>query len=236
MDQFPMKPLSQRARSDSRQGKGRAAHKCGLDTSSRRVPGQAYFLGKTVVRALPVIFAIGCAALASYGAHAAPPGQIQSARFALIVVPPDADPKTNSVAAIWKDQLATLRAHVANKAVSFFNATFADGDKTIIVSVSVNDPTCENYSGALAKPTAYSSCPMRAAVLQNGTASVVASDAHFGLPIPFDANGRLDTDTGANVTTLGYNPSTHELTIAEVIDGKPATTLDDIPATKNLNY
>jgi hypothetical protein len=185
---------------------------------------------------LPAAFIACFVTPAAFCVHAAQTSSVQSSRLSVTTLAPDADPRTDPLAAIWGDQLATLRAHAANKAPSFFKATFTDGDKTILVSVSVNDPTCENYSGALARPTAYSGCPMRVAVLRNGTVLIVASDAHFGLPIAFDANGRFDTDTAANATTLGYDSASHVVTIAEVIDGKPATALDDIPSPIQLKY
>jgi hypothetical protein len=186
-----------------------------------------------------VVFVLGLtvSAVAAFAGDASSPSPtVQSRQLALITLAADADPKTSPLAEIWKDQLAALRAHVANGAIPFFDASFTDGDRVIVVSVSVDDPTCENYSGALARPTAYSSCPMRVAIVRGPRVSVVASDPHFGLPIPFDASGRFDTATSANVTRLGYDPSKRELTIAEVIDGKSATGQDDIPSTMHLKY
>ena len=204
--------------------------------SAGHVWQRAFRLDRTAPLGLPAACIACCVAFTATCVHAAQINPVQSSRLTVMTLAPGADPKTDPLAAIWDDQLATLRAHAANKALSFFRATFTDGDKTILVSVSVNDPTCENYSGALARPTAYSSCPMRVAVLQNGTVSVVASDAHFGLPIAFDSNGRFDTDTAANATTLGFDTTSHVLTIAEMIDGKPATALDDIPSPIHLKY
>jgi hypothetical protein len=204
--------------------------------SPRHVLRRTSRLKRTAPLGLPAGFVACFVAFSASCVQPAQASSVQSSRLTVVTLPLGADPKTNPLAAIWSDQLAALRAHVENRPVSFFTATFTDGAKTILVSVSVNDPTCENYSGALAKPTAYSSCPMRAAVLQNGAVSVVASDAHFGLPIAFDASGRFDTETGANATTLGYDSTSHVLTIAEVIDGKPATALDDIPSPIHLKY
>jgi hypothetical protein len=205
-------------------------------TSARHVWRRTSRLMRTALLGPPAACIACCVAFDAFCVHAAQTSSGQSSRLSVTTLAPDADPKTDPLAAVWGDQLATLRAHAANKAPAFFKATFTDGDKTILISVSVNDPTCENYSGALARPTAYSGCPMRVAVLWNGTVSVVASDAHFGLPIAFDANGHFDTETTANATTLGYDSTSHVLTIAEVIDGKPATALDDIPSPIHLKY
>jgi hypothetical protein len=148
-------------------------------------------------------------ALAVFASPLAAQG-VQTQRLLATDLSLDADPKTDPTAMIWQDKLPAIRALRQRAAATtpsvpisenivVFDATFRDGDKTVILSV-IRSPLagdCENYSGA--------------GFLSGNTW--------------FDAlqkeNGEVDNETAATKTMVTFNPAARELIVAGVANGKP---------------
>jgi hypothetical protein len=176
----------------------------------------------TAMRFIVTFLAAGLGAVASFAANAATARtDIQSKELALATLAPDADPTTDPIAAIWKDQLSALRAQVASKSPKFLNATFVDGDRTLLFSVSIDDPSCVNLSGALAHASSFSSCPMRVAQTRGGVLNMVKSSPEFYFPDP-----RYVEIPGGKSTTVTFDPRTGQFSETEVVDGVASQTPD----------
>ena len=187
--------------------------------------------GNAAMRVLAVL-ALNLGVVASFAADAETSrSEVQSKELALATLAADADPATDPIATLWKDRLPALRAHVASKAPKFLDATFIDGDKSIVFSVSINDPNCENLSGALGRASAFSSCPMRVAVAQNGTVQMVKSEPTFYYPDPRYAQS-MSKPLASDATTVTFNPHTRELSYQEIVDGEPDQAAPDASAFK----
>jgi hypothetical protein len=130
---------------------------------------------------------------------------------------------------IWRDTLPALRSHLGARAPTFFAARFSAANTTIIVSVSADDPTCDNLSGALARPTAGRACPMRVAVITHGVVSIASRNDHFVFADPVDANGARLPPSPANETAIMFRADTHDLTFVQRIDGKSADGVNPTP-------
>ena len=139
--------------------------------------------------------------------------------------PASADPLSK----IWSDRLPALRSHLGARAPTFFAARFSAADTTIIVSVSADDPTCDNLSGALARPTAGRACPMRVAVIAHGVVSIASRNDHFVFADPVDADGARLPPSSTNETTITFLADTHDLTFAQRIDGQRADAVNPTP-------
>jgi hypothetical protein len=146
-----------------------------------------------------------------------------------VTLAPTVGAGSNPLAAIWKDKLPELRARRAGERPSFFAATFTDGDATIVVSVSVNDPSCENLSGALGRPTAGSDCPMRVSRVQRGEVTILASSEHFVLPTPITPSGAWGSPSPENFVAITFDPASHFLSVSERIDGENADAVNPNP-------
>jgi hypothetical protein len=166
----------------------------------------------------------------SLSANAANPGSTGQARvLEPIVLAPNADAANNPLASIWKDRLGELRRRLVNKSPAFFSASFDDGDARIVISVSVNDPACENLSGALGRPTTGSACPMRVALLKGGAVTLLAANEHFVLPISVDAAGAWSPPSPKNLATITFDPTSRSLRVSERIDGEIADAVNPNP-------
>ena len=126
-------------------------------------------------------------------------------------------------------QTGEIRARLAGKSPTFLSANFDDGDATIIVSVSVNDPACENLSGALGRATTGSDCPMRVARLSAGAVSILAASDHFVVPVSLDASGAWAPPSPNNSVVITFDPASHALAISERIDGEAADAVNPNP-------
>jgi hypothetical protein len=178
------------------------------------------------------ILVLGIGAAACFAADAATIlTDVQTKELALATLAPDADPATDPIAAVWKDQLPALRAHVASKAPKFLNATFVDGDRVLLFSVSIDDPTCVNLSGALAHASSFSTCPMRVAVTEPGGPRVIESVADFSFPDP-----RYTEVPGEKSTTVTFDPRSSQISIAEVVDGDRLPIPDPNNAPLTIHY
>jgi hypothetical protein len=153
----------------------------------------------------------------------------QSKQLAPVTLASTEDTAADPLAAIWKDKLPELRARLAGKSPMFFTASFSDGDATIIVSASVNDPACENLSGALGRPTTGSDCPMRVALLKHGVVAILSASDHFVLPTPIDASGVFEPPSANNAATITFDPASHSLRVSERIDGENADAVNTSP-------
>ena len=164
---------------------------------------------------------------ASFPATAADPSaSLQVKTLQPVVLGPTADATSTPLAAIWDDKLGESRARPAGKSPAFLSASFDDGDATVIISVSINDPTCENLSGALGRPTTGSDCPMRVARLRGGVVSILATNDHFVVPIPIDASGAWAPPSPSNSVVTTFDPASHSLGISERIDGEAADAVN----------
>jgi hypothetical protein len=167
---------------------------------------------------------------ASFPATAADPtASFQVKTLQPVVLGPTADATSTPLAAIWDDKLGEIRARLAGKSPAFLSASFDDGDATIIISVSVSDPTCENLSGALGRPTTGGDCPMRVARLRGGVVSILAGNDHFVVPIPIDASGASAPPSPNNSVVATFDPASHSLEISERIDGESADAANPNP-------
>lgn len=177
---------------------------------------------------LCVVFGISFAA--SFPALAADPtASLQVKTLQPFALGPTADAASKPLAAIWVDKLGEIRARLAGKSPTFLSANFDDGDATIIVSVSVNDPACENLSGALGRATTGSDCPMRVARLSAGAVSILAASDHFVVPVSLDASGAWAPPSPNNSVVITFDPASHALAISERIDGEAADAVNPNP-------
>ena len=135
----------------------------------------------------------------------------------------------NPLSQIWRDALPSLRARLGDRAPTFFTARFIGTDTTIIVSVSADDPNCENLSGALARPTAGRACPMRVAVIAHGNIWVPVKNDHFVFADPVDANGARLPPSPTNETTITLLAGAHDLAFSQRIDGQRADAVNPTP-------
>ena len=154
---------------------------------------------------------------------------VQTLRLTPESLPETTAATANPLSQIWRDALPALRAHLGARAPTFFAARFAAANTTIIVSVSADDPTCDNLSGALARPTAGRACPMRVAIITQGAVSIASRNDHFVFADPVDANGVRVPTSPANETAVIFRADTHDLTFAQRIDGKSADGVNPTP-------
>lgn len=175
------------------------------------------------------------AVLLSATAAAAQSG-VQSQRLVARELSLEAPPKSSALAAIWQDRLIAQRekltaltkassgSPIAASAIVIpvFEASFKDGDKTLIVSALFTTPECRNFSGAAAP--SLNNCPMRIAVLRDGQMKVVASEAEFPFVAalkepPDDKPPEYDNESQRDKTIVVFNPATHEITTTLTLNG-----------------
>jgi hypothetical protein len=195
-----------------------------------RVSHTAFHRRKTTLRVVSSCLALGISLGAGFAASVADSQAArQSKQLAPVTLASTEDTAADPLAAIWKDKLPELQARLAGRSPMFFAASFSDGDATIIVSASVNDPTCENLSGALGRPTTGSDCPMRVALLKHGAVSILSASDHFVLPTPIDASGAFEPPSANNAATITFDPASNSLRISERIDGENADAVNSSP-------
>ena len=173
-----------------------------------------------------VVSALGASPLAR-AATDAPAAETQ--RLKSEALPDTTLASADPLSKIWSDRLPALRAHLGSRAPTFFAALFSAADLTIVVSVSADDPTCDNLSGALARPTAGRACPMRVAIITHGVVSIASRNDHFVFADPVDANGARVAPSPANETAITLRADTHDLSFAQSIDGKDADSVNPTP-------
>jgi len=226
----PMKIEQPPAAAASRIDRRRAAHS-GDSSPASPVKRRPEICGKSMTARRSSLCAVfGTFLGASFSATAADPSaSLHVKTLQPVVLGSTADPASKPLAAIWEDKLGEIRARLAGKSPTFFSASFDNGDATIIISVSVNDPTCENLSVALGRPTTGSACPMRVARLRGGEVSILATNDHFVLPIPIAASGAGASPSPNNLATIMFDPSARSLGISERIDGEAADAVNPNP-------
>jgi hypothetical protein len=177
---------------------------------------------------LCLVFGISLAA--SFPALAADPtASLQVKTLQPVLLGPTVDAPSQALAAIWADKMGEIRARPAGKRPTFLSANFDDGDATIVVSVSVNDPACENLSGALGRATSGSDCPMRVAIVRSGAVSILATNNHFVVPLPLEESGAWAPPSPNNSVVITFDPASHGLAISERIDGENADAVNPNP-------
>ena len=161
---------------------------------------------------------------------------VQSQRLIAKGLSLGAQPADTPLAAIWQDRLAAERQKLASLAksspaspmpsyaasVAVFEASFKDGDRTIIVSALFTTPECQNFSGAAAP--SLNNCPMRVAILRNGQIRVAASELDFPFvatlkETPDNQAVEYDNVTQRDKTIVVFNPATHEITTTLTMNG-----------------
>ena len=145
-------------------------------------------------------------------------------------------PGSSALAAVWQDRLAAERQKLAAFAkaspgspieasaiaIPVFEASFKDGDKTLIVSALFTTPECQNFSGASAP--SLNNCPMRVAVLRKGQTKIVSSEADFPFVAALKETSdnqptEYDNQSQRDKTIVLFNPATHEITTALTLNG-----------------
>ena len=161
---------------------------------------------------------------------------IQTQRLMATSVPLEASPSSSVLAAVWQDRLVATRKKLAtlsdpaatssgsgsNVSVNAFAASFADGDKTIILSALYTTPECANLAGAAAPN--LNNCPVRLAVLEKGQVMVVASVNDFPFVAALkdlgeDQGNEFDNETMRDKTLVTFDPVTHEFTTVLTLNG-----------------
>lgn len=212
-----------------RGGRGMARGR-GRDPTSRCASRTDVSWRTTTLRISSACLAFALSLGAGFAANVADAStSLQVKQLEPITLAPTLEAASNPLAAIWKDKLGDIRARLSNKTPGFFAATFDDGDASIIISVSVNDPACENLSGALGRSTTGSDCPMRVARVQRGEVTILNSSEHFVLPAPIDVTGAWAPPSRDNSITITLNPASHSLAISERIDGENADAVNPNP-------
>jgi hypothetical protein len=212
------------------QGDSRAAPRRGLDPVPPWLRRTDFPRRGTALRIPSACLAVVLGLSASFAASAAEASKtLQVKQLEPVTLAPTVEVASNPLAAIWKDKLAEIRARLAGKSPAFFAATFDDGEAAIIISVSVDDPACENLSGALGRPTAGSDCPMRVARVQRGDVAVLGSSEHFVLPASIDASGDWGAPSPGNSVSVTFDPGSQSLAISERIDGENADAVNPNP-------
>jgi len=183
-----------------------------------------------------VLGALVTAGLVVHPLYAAAQSGVQTQRFMATTISLDAGPASSALAAVWQDRLQAERNKLAalskaspptakptpDVAVPIFQATFKDGDKTIIISALFTTPECRNLSGVAAQN--LNNCPMRVAVLRNGQVKVVKSESDFPFVAAFketsdEEPSEYDNKTQRDKTMVAFNPAAHEITTALTLNG-----------------
>ncbi len=163
-------------------------------------------------------------------------GQIQTARLVASRIP-DNDPQSNNpLIRAWKHELAGVAADRAPEKhdnyppsdfVDIWTATFKSIDRTIVVSI-LGVSNCTEYSGA-GVAASIQTCPAKIITLQHGHISHIQSIPHytFAFPVIFNKAGdaedyRAEAASGTDLTLLTFDPSTRQLTLKMVANGKPS--------------
>lgn len=161
---------------------------------------------------------------------------VQSQRLVARALSLEATAKSSPLAAIWQDRLAAEREKLAALAkaspgssitapaifLPVFEASFKDGDRTLIVSALFTTPECKNFSGAAAP--SLNNCPMRIAVLRDGQTKVLLSEVDFPFvaALKETADNKLpeyDNELQRDKTIVAFNPATDEITTALTLNG-----------------
>jgi hypothetical protein len=211
--------------------RGRRGAQLGDATPAQPLNMRSVFPGKSKAARLSTLCAVfGISLRASFPALAADPtASLQVKTLQPVLLGPIADTASRALAAIWEDRLGGIRARLAGKSPVFLSASFDRGDATIVMSVSVNDPTCENLSGALGRPTSGSDCPMRVAIARGGAVSILATNERFVVPLPIEESGAWAPPSANNSATVKFDPSARSLIISERIDGENAEAVNSGP-------
>ena len=212
-------------------GKGRRVAHSGNSVPARPLNRRPSFPGKsTASRNFLACAVLGISLGASFPALAADPtASLQVKTLQPVLLGPTVDAPSQALAAIWADKLGEIRARLSGKSPVFLSASFDNGDATIVMSVSVNDPTCENLSGALGRPTSGSDCPMRVAIVRGDAVSVLATNDRFVVPLPIEESGAWAPPSPSNSTMLTFDASARSLAISERIDGENADAVNPNP-------
>lgn len=185
---------------------------------------------------IPEVFVVAALVASFAPVAAATRSPIQTQRLMATSVPLAASPSSSVLAAVWQDRLVAIRKKLAtlsdpaatssgsasNVSVNAFAASFADGDRAIILSALYTTPECANSAGAAAPN--LNNCPVRIAVLENAQIRVVASVNDFPFVAALkdlgeDQANEFDNETMRDKTLVTFDPATHEITAVLTLNG-----------------